>query len=104
MLRSLSRSSSQNRLNEGERNVSPGPIFRNIERPVIETIETPDLDPNTIDSINFTKQHPVGAILFKLATDNTALARKTNLRGVETYINDLCSSFQTAIKLDKNQT
>ena len=25
------------------------------------------------------------------------------MRGVETYINDLCSSFQTAIKLDKNQ-
>ena len=102
MLRSLSRSSSQNSLNEGERNASPGPIFRNIERPAIEPIEN-ELDPIVIDSINFTKQHPVGAILFKLATDNTALARKTNLRGVETNINDLCTSFHTAIKLDKDQ-
>ena len=90
MLRSLSRSSSQNSLNEGERNASPGPIFRNIERPAIEPIEN-ELDPIVIDSINFTKQHPVGAILFKLATDNTALARKTNLRGVETITVQIAS-------------
>ena len=106
MLRSLSRSNSQSSLNEGERNVSPVPIIRNTERPIIpniEQIELDELDPTSVDSINFTKQHPVGAILFKLATDNTALARKTNLRGVETNINDLCTSFHTAIKLDENQ-
>jgi hypothetical protein len=47
----------------------------------------PDPNNSLSESINFTKEHPIGAILIKLAQDNTALAQqKTNLRGVETSI------------------
>ena len=104
MFKTLSRSSSQNSLNEGERSSSPGTTNRNTERPTssVREQEYLELDPQTATSIQFTKEHPIGAILIKLASDNTALARKTNLRGVETNINDLCTSFHTAIMLDKD--
>lgn len=105
VIKSLSRSSSQNSLNEGERSVSPVPIMRNAERMnfiATDPIESTELDPALAASIQFTQEHPIGAILIKLASDNTALARKANLRGVETNINDLCTSFHTATILDKN--
>ena len=62
-----------------------------------------DINPLLAASIKFTREHPIGTILIKLAQDNTALAKKTNLRGVETNIHDLCTSFHTAIQLEKTR-
>ena len=106
MFKNLSRSSSQTSLNEIERTVSPAPRIRNTEQPsssAMEQILTEELDPALLESIQFTKCHPIGAILVKLASDNTALAKKANLRGVETNINDLCTSFHTAMQIEKEQ-
>jgi hypothetical protein len=106
MFKNLSRSSSQTSLNEIERTVSPAPRMRNTEQPsssAMEQILTEELDPALLESIQFTKCHPIGAILVKLASDNTALAKKANLRGVETNINDLCTSFHTAMQIEKEQ-
>ena len=94
-----SRSSSQNSLNNDGADSAP-----HSEPNLGQTLEeiNADIDPPLAASIKFTKEHPIGAILIKLAQDNTALAKKTNLRGVETNINDLCTSFHTAIKLEKS--
>lgn len=59
------------------------------------------IEPNVVESIRFTQEHPIGAILIKLAQDNTALARKTNLRGIETNISDLCTSFHAAVQTER---
>ena len=93
-----SRSSSQNSLNNDGTDSTPlgEPNLINAQEQM-----GADIDPPLAASIKFTKEHPIGAILIKLAQDNTALAKKTNLRGVETNINDLCTSFHTAIQLDK---
>jgi len=57
---------------------------------------------NRIDSsYQFTLEHPIGAILLKLAQDNTALARRSNIKGMETNINELCSSFQNGINMER---
>ena len=102
MLGRLSRASSQSSLNEAERNISPAPGARNMDQ-AIDPHPNIELDPALAASIHFTKEHPIGAILIKLAQDNTALARKTNLRGVETNINELCSSFHAAVQIEKNE-
>ena len=112
MLGRLSRASSHNSLNDGDRTTPPPPGPRNLTSPPPtmrnmdqgrDHIQSIDLDPALLASINFTREHPIGAILVKLAQDNTALARKANLRGVETNINDLCTSFHTAVQLEKNE-
>ena len=54
------------------------------------------------DEYRFTQGHLLGAILLKLAHDNTALARKCHMREMETNIHDLCSDFQTSVKLEEN--
>jgi len=59
--------------------------------------------PEVAASIQFTKEHPIGAILLKLAKDNTALATKANLKGVATKIEDLCTSFHAAIQMEKDE-
>ena len=90
-----SRSSSQNSLNNDGADSTPHPEPNLLEQMIA------DIDPPLAASIKFTREHPIGAILIKLAQDNTALAKKTNLRGVETNIHDLCTSFHTAIQLEK---
>ena len=90
-----SRSSSQNSLNNDGADSTPHSDPNLLEQMIA------DIDPPLAASIKFTREHPIGAILIKLAQDNTALAKKTNLRGVETNINDLCTSFHTAIQLEK---
>ena len=54
------------------------------------------------DEYRFTQGHLLGAILLKLAHDNTALARKCHMREMETNIHDLCSDFQTSIQLEED--
>ena len=97
----LSRTPSQNSLNEGDI-PPPSGHNRNVE-PDINIFPEDYNEPELHASIKFTREHPIGAILVKLAQDNTALARKTNLRGVETNINDLCTTFHAAIQLEKEE-
>lgn len=102
----LSRSSSQNSvvgIEDVQNNIGQY-INQNELQASSENINIPaDQDPRQMESIRFTRQHPIGAILMKLAQDNTALARKTNLRGVETNITELCTSFHTAMQLEKSE-
>jgi hypothetical protein len=100
----LSRSSSQNSIAAAEELQNLG-LRQNELQASNEQINIPaDPDPSISlsESIKFTKEHPLGAILIKFAQDNTALARKANLCGVETNINELCTSFHTAIQLEKS--
>ena len=101
MLGRLSRTSSQSSLNEGD-NINPHSSNQANKSAALDQISMLELDPSLAASIRFTKEHPIGAILIKLAQDNTALAKKSNLRGVETNIHDLCTSFHTAIQFDKD--
>jgi hypothetical protein len=104
MLGRLSRSSSQNSVAGAEDLVNLGLRQHELQASNENILISAEPDPNISlsESIKFTKEHPIGAILIKLAQDNTALARKTNLRGVETNINELCTSFHTAIQLEKS--
>ena len=102
MLGRLSRTSSQSSLNEGD-NMNPHSSNQANTNASLDQISMLELDPSLAASIRFTKEHPLGAILIKLAQDSTALAKKTNLRGVETNIHDLCSTFHVATQLDKDE-
>jgi hypothetical protein len=112
MLGKLSRSSSQSSINynpieelnaiKNEQSVSDiilEQLVSSRQDPTSNNDVTPDKA--LAASIKFTREHPIGAILIKLAQDNTALAKKTNLKGVETNINELCTSFHSAIELEK---
>jgi len=96
MLGKISRSSSAGSLVEGT--TSPA---QRTEQLIIQSAMFDQPEPHVAESIKFTQDHPIGAILIKLAQDNTALAKKTNLRGVETNINDLCTSFHAAIQTER---
>jgi hypothetical protein len=99
----LSRSSSQTSVAGAEDLLNTGLRQSEMQASTeqIDVQSEPDPNKSLSESIKFTKEHPIGAILIKLAQDNTALARKSNLRGVETNINELCTSFHTAVKLEK---
>jgi len=89
----------------GSRTNSTGSLYEEPTRseprrePSVERLYSPEV----AASIQFTKEHPIGAILLKLAQDNTALANKAKLSGVATRIDDLCTSFHTAIQLEKDE-
>jgi len=50
----------------------------------------------------FTNSHPLGRILLKMVEDQTYLARKTNNKEMATNIDEVCSAFHNAIKLERN--
>jgi hypothetical protein len=115
MLSKMSRSSSQSSINyspaedinnikDNEQQAIPDIILDQLisarQDPVIKNNDV-TTEKALAASIKFTKEHPIGAILIKLAQDNTALAKKTNLKGCETNIQELCSSFHSAIELEK---
>jgi len=52
-------------------------------------------------NFRFTNGHPLGKIFLKLMEDMTYLAKKTNNKDMVTNVDDLCSSFHTAIKLER---
>ena len=56
-----------------------------------------DNDPDLAMAVQFTKSHPIGGILFKLAQDNTILAGD---KGLATNIPDLCATFHSAIQVN----
>jgi len=100
MLRRTSRTTSQNSLSEAE-DITPAPINREaVLSPRIVDNDN-DIDPNFMASYQFTLNHPIGAILIKLAQDSTAIAKKSSVRGVETNIGELCTAFHNFIQTDK---
>ncbi len=74
---------------------------------LIQTVEIQGEDvPNTQryedQNFRFTNSHPLGKIFLKLMEDMTYLARKTNNKDMVTNVDDLCSSFHNAIKLERS--
>ncbi len=53
---------------------------------------------------NYTNNHPLGKIFIGLLKDNMQLADKTKLRSMEMSIQDLCTNFYNAMKLERNRT
>lgn len=96
MMTKLGRSSSKEGINNSDETVSNLDQTRKIADQ-LKRLE--DNDPNLATCVQFTKQHPLGAILFKLAQDNTLLAGE---KGLVTNISDLCTSFHTAIQIQKS--
>jgi len=64
-----------------------------------------DSDPaqNADIQLNFTRNHPLGRILWGLLQDNVKIAGKTNLNAMETNGAELCRNFYNAMMLDKNK-
>lgn len=55
------------------------------------------------DDYEFTRSDRLGSILVRLAEDNTALARKCGLRGMEINIPELCRDFRIATELERDR-
>ena len=98
MMTKLGRSSSKEVINSSEETSStpsssePNKKFAEYLRRLEEN------DPNIATCIEFTKKHPMGAIMLKMAQDNTMLAGD---RGLSTNIPDLCTAFHEACLNEK---
>lgn len=57
-----------------------------------------DIDP---EDYEYTRSKSLGNILLKLTEDNIALARKCNVRGMESNIADLCRDFRRAMEMEQ---
>ncbi len=55
-------------------------------------------------SFAFTQGHPIGNILLKQQADITRLAEKIKLYDMTTNVNELCSSFENGIELERAKT
>ncbi len=77
-------------------------------------IEVEELDPRHSDlsgdtaqnpsiHYDFTSKHPMGQILLNLLTENTKLADKVNLKGMEMSIDNLCRNFYNAQLLGRQK-
>jgi len=53
------------------------------------------------DDFNYTQEHPLGRILLQLAKDHVNLARKTNLKSMNTSIDKLCSDFKRGMQQER---
>jgi len=53
---------------------------------------------------NYTMNHPMGKIFVGLLKDSMQLADKTKLRSMEMSVQDLCTNFYNAMKLERNRT
>jgi len=53
---------------------------------------------------NYTMNHPMGKIFVGLLKDNMQLADKTKLKSMEMSVQDLCTNFYNAMKLERNRT
>ncbi len=94
------------------------PPPRHIEVNVIETADNQPEDPDDLQysglssdnalnptmQYNYTNNHPLGKIFIGLLKDNIQLADKTKLRSMETSVQDLCTNFYNAMKLERNRT
>ena len=59
-----------------------------------------DNDDNPSIQIRFTQNHPMGRIFINLLKDSFQLAKKTNVKEMESELHDMCSSFYSAMRLD----
>ena len=57
-------------------------------------------NPNTVQ-LSVTQSHPMGRILLSLLRDSANLAKKSNLKEMESDINELCSNFYNSVRLEK---
>ena len=94
------------------------PPPRHIDVNVIESADYQTEDPddlqysglssdNTLNpsmQYNYTSNHPLGKIFIGLLKDNMQLADKTKVRSMETSIQDMCTNFYNAMKLERNRT
>ncbi len=101
--------------NQGGEDVPPP---RHIEANVIETAEFQPEDQEDLQypglssdnalnpsmQYNYTNNHPLGKIFIGLLKDNMQLADKTKLRAMEMSVQDLCTNFYNAMKLERNRT
>jgi len=93
----------------------PPPIHINVNMPNMNdenNDQGDDINPGDLDcdptlnaeiQLNFTKNHPLGKILWGLLQDNVKIAGKTNLNAMETNGTELCRNFYNAMMLDKNK-
>jgi len=57
--------------------------------------------PTFTQDYQFTAEHPIGSILLSLVKDNINLARKTNLKSMNTNVADLCTEFRRGMNLER---
>ena len=69
-----------------------------------DTYRHTDEDFTRHPSYRFTKGHPLGEAILKIIEDNTILARKTNVKAMQSKAEDFCTSFHNAIRLERGIT
>jgi hypothetical protein len=70
--------------------------------------QPPDLsEDNTLNpgiQYAFTQNHPMGKILLSLLRDTCNLAKKTNVKEMESEVNEMCTNFFNAMRMGKSST
>jgi hypothetical protein len=59
---------------------------------------------NPTGQLAFTKNHPMGQILLNLLKDMFTLSKKTNVKEMDSEVNQLCTSFYNAMRMGKVST
>ena len=105
-----SRSSSLGSLNIfNDENGENGENATNVE---VENVDLQNFEqnlPTNVDEIesyqrNYTKEHPLGLLLLKIASNNIELCKKANLNSDDILsLDDICDKFTKAIKLERNR-
>lgn len=106
----LSRSGSQNSRHSATQDDEP---YFNAEdstahvEPNIEgsnTYDDPDVEQTYGDCkhLQFTQNHPLGAIFLKLVADTTSLAKKANVKTMDTNVPELCTAFYNGMNFERN--
>jgi hypothetical protein len=110
-----SRSSSVHRLSEILRayvsstsNMEPNPMSYDISNDYAEDYDLPELSAdNTMNPSNhlaFTKNHPMGQILLNLLKAIFILSKNTNVKEMDSEVNQMCAHFYNAMRMGKVST
>ena len=67
-----------------------------------ELSEDNNLNPGI--QVTFTQNHPMGKILIGLLKDTFQLAKKTNVKEMESDLNEMCTNFYNAMRLGQTST
>ena len=59
---------------------------------------------NPAIQVTFTQNHPMGKILIGLLKDTFQLAKKTNVKEMESDLNEMCTNFYNAMRLGQTST
>lgn len=88
-------------------------LFNNMEHAQIDNandhedeLESQDAGPSysELKHVQFTQNHPIGSILLKLVADCTNLARKANVKTMDTNIPELCTAFFNGMHMERDNT